>query len=64
MRQLRVTGLLERDHVANRGNPRHAGPVLIVDPDVAALQSQAGLLGAKARRHRPATRGDEQILAR
>ena len=42
--------------------PGHAGPEFLVDPDVAAIQLQAGFFGAETGRHRTAAGRHEQVL--
>src|SRR3954454_4172106 len=62
MRELLMPRLLERDHVANRGNARHVGAELAVDPHVAAIELDAQLLGPESAGHRSTPRGNEQVL--
>ncbi len=47
VRQLRVSGRAERDHVADGGNPRNIRSVLRVDLDVAVVELQTHALGVE-----------------
>ena len=62
VRELRMPGRAERDHVADRGNARHVRPEQRVDLDVALLDLQSDAFGIQARGDRAAPGGDEQVV--
>src|SRR3954451_983130 len=57
-----MPGLLERDDVANGGDPRNARSVLLVDADVAAFEFQPGFFRTEPARDWTAACCDEQVV--
>src|SRR3954465_12817769 len=62
MRELRMSGLVERNHIPDGRNAGHARPEIGSDMNVPALQAQAGFVGAEFRRYRTTAGRDEQVL--
>src|SRR5215831_4094996 len=62
MRQLWMARRAESYHVADSGNSRDAGPVFLIDPDIALLENQTDAFGIEASCHWTPPCGDEQVV--